>query len=119
MENVPEVAGFYREVMGFEVRVDAGVYVELVAGEVYLGVYEKALMAERVGTTDRPASTNVQDPVCLTFEVDDVDRIVEELSSKGAEIVTAPHDEEAWVLRVAHLRDPGGNLLEINAPIQR
>jgi lactoylglutathione lyase len=104
-------------VMGFEVRVDAGVYVELTAGDVLLGVYERSLMAERVDTTDRPATATAQDPVCLTFEVDDVDKAVEELRTKGAEIVTEPHDEEDWVLRVAHLRDPAGNLLEINAPL--
>jgi hypothetical protein len=40
------------------------------------------------------------------------------LSGRGVQFVTEPHDQEAWVLRVAHLRDPEGNLIEINAPLK-
>jgi predicted enzyme related to lactoylglutathione lyase len=57
------------------------------------------------------------DKVALTFEVDDVDETYNRLSSKGVHFVTEPHNQEAWVLRVAHLRDPEGNLIEINAPL--
>lgn len=58
------------------------------------------------------------DKVALTFEVADVDASFRELSGKGVIFTTEPHDQEAWVLRVAHLRDPEGNLIEINAPLR-
>jgi lactoylglutathione lyase len=106
--------------MGFEVVVDAhDVYKELVVGDARLGLYRRELMAERLGTTNHTGDPMTRDHVCLTFAVDDVDRAIDELREKGAEIATAPHDEEAWVLRVAHVRDPEGNLLEINAPLAR
>ncbi|MBA3430350.1 MAG: VOC family protein, partial [Actinobacteria bacterium] len=46
-----------------------------------------------------------------------VDSAYEALTSRGAQFVTQPHDQEAWVIRVAHLRDPDGNLVEIYAPL--
>ena len=107
------MTGFYRDVMGFEVRVDAGVYVELDAGAAFLGLYDRSLMAERLQLRGEPRS----DIALLTFEVDDVDATIARLRDAGAEVVTEPHDEEAWVLRVGHVRDPEGNLLEINAPL--
>ena len=113
VSDMAAMTAFYRDVMGFEVRVDAGIYVELIAGDAFVGLYDRSLMAERVQLRGQPAS----DVVVLTFEADDVDATTERLRSAGAEVVTDPHDEEAWVLRVAHVRDPEGNLLEINAPL--
>jgi len=65
------------------------------------------------------AGEKVIDKVALTFEVADVDTAYKALRSKGVEFVTEPHDQDAWVLRVAHLRDPEGNLIEINAPLKK
>lgn len=39
--------------------------------------------------------------------------LTEEMKKKGVEFVTEPHDQDAWYLRVAHLRDPDGNLVEL------
>jgi len=61
----------------------------------------------------------VADKVALTFEVPDVDAAYKALRARGIEFVTEPHDQETWVLRVAHLRDPEGNLIEINAPLKK
>jgi lactoylglutathione lyase len=39
------------------------------------------------------------------------------LRSKGVEFLNEPHDQEAWYFRVVHLKDPGGNVIEINHSI--
>lgn len=41
------------------------------------------------------------------------------MSSVAGVAQAAPQDQAAWVLRVAHLRDPEGNLIEINAPLRK
>jgi lactoylglutathione lyase len=43
-----------------------------------------------------------------------VDATFRELVSKGATVVTEPHDQPTWEIRVAHLRDPDGNLFELD-----
>ena len=74
-------------------------------------------MARRVGT-DPPSPDAAGDGVCLTFQVKDVDGAVEELLERGAVLATEPHDHAEAFLRAAHVRDPDGNLLEINAPLR-
>jgi lactoylglutathione lyase len=48
-----------------------------------------------------------------------VDATYADLKARGVHFVTEPADQEAWVLRVAHFRDPDGNLIEINAPLKQ
>jgi len=47
----------------------------------------------------------------VILEVEDVDDIAERLG------VGAPVDRPDWGLRVAYVRDPSGNLLELASPI--
>ena len=61
----------------------------------------------------------VIDKVALTFVVADMDAVYKELRRKGVTFISEPHDQETWVLRVTHLRDPEGNLIEINAPLKK
>jgi len=48
--------------------------------------------------------------------VDDVDAVFEDARASGAPIVGEPKDEP-WGERVAHLRDPDGNLVHLGAII--
>ncbi len=105
---------FYRDVVGFPVRVNVdGVYVEFDAGAAVLGVYRRELMSGVVRGLESPGGERS----VLCFEVDDVDERFRALTSAGAAVVTEPHDQSAWGLRVAHARDPDGNLLELFRPI--
>jgi predicted enzyme related to lactoylglutathione lyase len=54
----------------------------------------------------------------LIFAVDDVDEEVRRLTDLGVKMVSEPQDQEAWGLRVAHLRDPEENLIELNKPLE-
>jgi len=50
------------------------------------------------------------DSTLTVLEVDDVDAAVARLSDY---VVHAPQDQPAWGGRVAYIRDPSGNLLEL------
>jgi lactoylglutathione lyase len=110
--NVHRLADFYRERFGFEVTLDIseGFYVELAAGDVVLAIYERNLMDSITGAT--PPGPGDRAVLCIA--VDDVDASYRELAAAGAHSVAEPHDRAEWFLRVAHVRDPEGNLIELN-----
>jgi catechol 2,3-dioxygenase-like lactoylglutathione lyase family enzyme len=110
---------FYKNKLGLDERlaVVEGIYYEFKAGNCTLALYKRELMESVAGVEMAPQQA--VDKVALTFSVEDVDQNYKELSGRGVQFVTEPHDQEAWVLRVAHLRDPEGNLIEINAPLKK
>jgi len=48
----------------------------------------------------------------FTLGVDDVDAMVDELKSRGVELLNGPIDRP-WGLRTASFRDPGGHIWEV------
>ena len=126
-DDVEASTRFYRDVLGLEVTLDAGdgVYKELRGGDVILGVFRRDLMEQMIGAElpDGSPRRSAKDrgggaeAVALTFAVDDVDETARALAERGAQLVSEPRDYEVAFLRVAHLRDPDGNLIEINAPL--
>lgn len=110
---------FYRDVLGLEVTLDAGdgVYCELRGGGAILALFRRDLMGQMIGAELPPPGR--ADAVALTFEVGDVDEAARGLRERGAELAAEPRDYEVAFLRVAHVRDPDGNLVEINAPLGR
>jgi catechol 2,3-dioxygenase-like lactoylglutathione lyase family enzyme len=48
----------------------------------------------------------------FTLEVDDVDRMCAELTSRGVELLNGPMDRP-WGIRTAAFKDPGGHIWEI------
>ena len=66
---------------------------------------------------DRQLKAN-GDKVAIIFEVDDVDRALEDLRKRGAPVSAEPTDQTDWGIRVAYIRDPDGNLIELNAPLE-
>ncbi len=99
-------------------RAGDGVYAEFDAGDAILAIYRRGLMSDVVGASDRPRVDPRADDVVVTFSVESVDDTVEELKGRGVDVVTTAHNQDAWMIRVAHFRDPDGHLIEINAPIQ-
>lgn len=118
-DDVEASARFYRDVLGLEVTLDAGdgVYKELRGGDVVLGVFRRDLMGQMIGAELPVTSSGPADAVALTFAVDDVDEAARSVRDRGADLVSEPRDYEVAFLRVAHLRDPDGNLIELNAPL--
>lgn len=116
-DDLEAMTRFYRDVLGLEVTLDAGdgVYKELRSGGVVLGLFRRDLMGQMIGSDLPPPAQS--DAVALTFQVDDVDEAAAGVRERGAVLVAEPRDYEVAFLRVAHLRDPDGNLIELNAPL--
>ena len=101
---------FYRDVLGLEVAADVpGIYAEFATAGARLALVGEATMGAVVG---RPAP-RAGDAVVVCLKVDDVDAMAAKAKSRGAALVREPHDQPTWLQRVAHLRDPAGNLVEL------
>lgn len=106
---------FYRDALGFKAVVDVpGVYVELDTGAARIGLCARSLMESVVGA---PLQSAGRADAVLQFGVADVDAAADLLRARGVAPVTAPHDQPAWALRVCHVRDPAGRLLEMSSPL--
>lgn len=53
--------------------------------------------------------------VCLA--VDDLDSEIERIRSAGTDLLADPTARPDWGIRVAYLRDPAGNLVELHEQI--
>ena len=96
--------------LGLKLAVDVpGTYAEFETAGARLALVGEATMGAVVG---RPAP-RAGDAVVVCLQVDDVDAMAAKAKSRGAALVREPHDQPAWLQRVAHLRDPAGNLVEL------
>lgn len=80
-------------------------------------LFDRAAMAAVAGTSGMPVEAPSQDAVMLVSRVDDVDAAYAMCLSHGAEGVAGPADRPGWGpnLRTAHVRDPDGNLWELQS----
>ncbi len=111
---------FYRDVLGLKVTWgeeadgSASGYAsfEIPGGSV--SINDQAIVAPVVGFETRAPGESVKDRALLVFEVESVDAEAERLRASGAAFETEPTTYPGWGIRAAHLRDPDGNLIEIN-----
>jgi lactoylglutathione lyase len=111
---------FYRDALGLRVRWgdEHGVYADLDTGTgVDIALFARDRIAEMIGTAELPSETDAQDRAMLIFAVDDVDFRANRLVEGGARMVGHPADQPDHGIRSAHLRDPDGNLIEINSEL--
>lgn len=118
--DFPACFRFYRDVLGFQPTFGSETdgYADFDTGEVTLALFDRAEMSEALGARALPQPDGVQDRACLVFSVDNVDSACERMKASGVRIVAPPTDHADWGIRTAHLRDPDGNLIEINQPIR-
>ena len=121
VSDVQACQSFYRDIFGLEVlwEDEDGHYVSFKTGEIVLALNRREALAEALADKAGPSpfSVKTQDPLGLIFAVDDVDAAYQELTNQGIAFVTEPTDRPQWGIRTAHLRDPDGNLIEINHPL--
>jgi catechol 2,3-dioxygenase-like lactoylglutathione lyase family enzyme len=111
---VPMLA-FYRDVLGFKVVVDIrDTYVELDTGAARIGLCARTLMESVVGA---PMRGDAGADAVLQFGVADLAAAAGLLRERGITLATEPHDQAAWGLRIFHVRDPAGRLLEMTVPL--
>jgi catechol 2,3-dioxygenase-like lactoylglutathione lyase family enzyme len=117
-----ETFAFYRDALGLSLTwgdATAAFASFEAKGGSGIGLFRRDLMAQAVGTSTLPPSAKAQDAVALIFAVDDVDAEVARLEPLGVAIASRPRDMADWGIRVAHVRDPDGNLLELFQPIAK
>ncbi len=111
---------FYRDVMGFDVAwgQEGGSYASFIAGEGYhLSIFDRSEMAKVTGNKGSSPDPSSLDIVAVTFAVKDVRSVAIDLKSKGAHFITPLIDKRDWGVRTAFLRDPDGNLLQIESEL--
>jgi catechol 2,3-dioxygenase-like lactoylglutathione lyase family enzyme len=118
---------FYRDVMGFPVTwgeesAEESYATFRVSEQTVLALFRREAMAATVGTATLPASAAAQDRSMLIFELDGrdaFDRAIERLQRGGTRFVVEPEDYPGWGIRAAYLRDPDGNLIEIESELPK
>jgi len=109
---------FYGEDLALPLRFggsEAG-YAEYVLDDGTLALFDVREMASAMGTTEDPLARS-GDAVAVILGVESVDAACAHLAGRGVPIVCHPTDHPEWMLRTAHLRDPDGNLVEVNEPL--
>lgn len=111
---------FYRDVLCCEPGWgdENGPYADFRTGNVSLALFDQQEMANAISEGAKPIKAEAQDCVALVFTVDNVDHYCTELAAKGVTFLREAHDRRDWGGRVAHFRDPAGNLIELFQPIQ-
>jgi lactoylglutathione lyase len=119
VSNFKECFLFYRDVMGFQPTygTENDIYADFNTGATIIALFDKLEMSKAVGTSHLPTDVKAQDKVCLIFAVEDVDATCQELKKQGIPLIVGPTDHLAWGICTAYLRDPNGNLIEINQPL--
>jgi catechol 2,3-dioxygenase-like lactoylglutathione lyase family enzyme len=103
---------FYRDVLEFEVIVDAGNdgYAEFKAGNMRLSLFNRQEMAEIVGN-QLPSQAESQDKVALIFMVPDLDKACQQLRHKNVKFTTEPLTKPYYGIKTVYFRDPDGTLI--------
>ncbi|MFF4616460.1 VOC family protein [Nonomuraea jabiensis] len=124
VRDFPASVAFYqavlRELLDVEpVKVLPGYANWDIEGQAGLVLFGRDRLAAAVGTADLPqaAQDAAQDTAMLVMKVDDVDAAAACLARHGATVAAPPQDRPDWAptLRTAHLRDPEGNLIELQS----
>jgi catechol 2,3-dioxygenase-like lactoylglutathione lyase family enzyme len=123
-QDDPDAAiGFYRDILGFEVRNDVGY-----GGMRWITVGPTGQPGTSIvlyppfaspGITDDERRTIAEMMAKGTYAIivlttPDLDGVFERLSASGAEVVQEPTDQP-YGIRDCAFRDPAGNLIRINA----
>jgi len=113
---------FYRDTLGLRVKWGelgsdyASFHLD---GESFLSIFRRDLMARDVHTEHLPSDAAAQDRSAVILQVDDVDAVCRCVGERGAQFINLPTDYPDYGIRAAHLRDPDGNLIEINSRMPR
>lgn len=113
VSNIEACFNFYRDVMEFQVTMDAvhEGYADFAAGDLNLALFRRQEMAEMVGTENKPADVECQDKVVLIFSVNDLEEVYQNLKRKGIQFTKSPMNNPYYGIKTAYLRDPDGNLI--------
>ena len=78
-----------------------------------LALFKADLMNSVLGDNTASTKQSKADNFVIVIEVANVDESYATLKEKGVKFMAEPKDMPDWGIRVAHLRDPEQNLIEI------
>lgn len=113
---------FYRDVLNFKVTWGnlGENYAQFQPNDLTaIAIFSKEIMSGVLGTSDLPRVSKAQDSAMLVFSVENVDDLYQSMQDKGIKFVTPPTDQPDWGIRVAHVRDPEGTLLELASDLPK
>lgn len=116
VNNFDKCFSFYKDTLGLAVSWGnkGGVYASFDIGiPSGLALFKADLMHTVLGNSIASTQQNKADKFAIVIEVDSVDGSYVALKEKGVKFITEPKDMPDWGIRVAHLRDPEQNLIEI------
>ena len=118
-ENFSEMHNFYSNIVGLKSRFSApeGPYDEFITGGAMLALFDRKEMFSALSQQIPDVTDQISGNIVIIFQVDNVDASFQEIKSKGYSFLTEPMDRADWFVRTAHLRDPDGNIIELNQPL--
>jgi catechol 2,3-dioxygenase-like lactoylglutathione lyase family enzyme len=111
VEDLDAAKKFYRDVFGLPVAFEDGQSAVFKFKNTLINLLTKTAahgLIEPAQVASREAGARLQ----LTIEVDDVDAMCAELTSRGVELLNGPMDRP-WGIRTASFKDPAGHIWEI------
>ncbi len=116
VKNFDTCFSFYKDGLGLTVTWGnkGGVYASFDIGlSSGLSLFKAELMESVLGQTPSDKKPYKTDHFVIVIEVENVDEYYAILKEKGLKFSSEPKDMPDWGIRVAHLRDPEQNLIEI------
>jgi catechol 2,3-dioxygenase-like lactoylglutathione lyase family enzyme len=111
VEDVATAKQFYEKVFGLPVVFEDAESVAFNFGNMIVNLLKTEAASELIA----PAAVGGPETLSrfqLTIDIEDVDRVCAELSTRDVEILNGPLDRP-WGVRTATFRDPGGHVWEI------
>ena len=115
-EDLPATRAFYADVFAVRLIFEDPNSAVFDFGNTLINLLDVAAVPELI----EPAT--IGDPAggpraVMTLDVDDVDAVVAEITSRGVELLNGPMDRP-WGIRTASFRDPAGHLWEVAGPVR-
>lgn len=106
---------FYHDILGLEATFisEIDTYIELTDGQVKLTLLNQNKIKEYLGTKTNFLFEGNCDRIAVSFQVEDVEEACQYLKTKGVEIISPAWDILDWGIKIAFIRDPEGNLIEL------
>lgn len=110
-EDLEASKKFYQDVLGLSLVFEDPNSAVYKIGETLINVL-KISEAQELVEPAKVASHDSGSRLVFTIQVEDVDALCAELTSRGVELINGPMDRP-WGVRTASFSDPGGHIWEI------
>jgi catechol 2,3-dioxygenase-like lactoylglutathione lyase family enzyme len=111
VDDLSAANGFYGEVFGLPVHFEDDDSVVFDFGNTLVNLLRAEAATELIAPAN-PGEPGSGPRFQLTIDVDDVDAVCADLTSRGVELINGPMDRP-WGVRTACFADPSGHIWEI------